>query len=1199
LDDVFKAGHITLAQKVEIEKKFESNPDRQAVFIPRGDSGIIVTRNIKDKDLMLSVVGHEVGHGVLSGITHKIFRSVDGKEDSRTDREKALAARLQKAFHADVDDVNLPAYTKKTEGQFTEWFADKMSAYARGLAQSRTEKGKGLADKLYQSSAEKLREVFNKTKGQTSPRFHRNTKFENVIKEYVKDNVFANIRSIGYGKIESIILGPPITAQTASLSHAKLGQGVKFLGNLGRGEKSLIGSTPFRALFDVHNRMKMHGMQVVADMVYKETNSREQHTAYYNMLNNARAEFAAKLKKVFPQSETTANMTQIMEQLAKELPTGQLTPKAKAVRKMLGEFHRYMNDAGFPVEFDPLFFPRDYKLSAMEAHSQHFLDILTSESAPGASDALSLPQARAVLEGFLTPIDPNDAEGLLAKKLQAQYERKIPSSKMPALVEAGFATTDPVSALKRYIDKHTQYAEHYRAFGGFEYVQGYHTRETIEGYVADADRAAAYAKNRRLIEAKMKLHELWEKPTNSKFTQEQIDQYYSDSLTEAQKRGYVQDDGNGGHKWIHPDSQLRDRMQSLVYAYEQKHGAVAAAKWEKEANTLLEHALGQNSRPNRNGFIFNLIGEARAYESLRTLMFSGVASVPEIAVAFQRSKGEVGMVNFAKIVWDSVRNYDDAKEMAELMGFIQDDMASIIAMDMLSVHDGDGGVGRFFRKGIAPLMKYNGNEMIVNLSRVVAMKAGMHFLRSSALKATGPEGKAKTRALRYLEELNIDAATVIRWMDDVQYKGLKEASTQDGNSMHAADAAKVRAALNTFINESVMRPNAAERPTWADHPIGTFVYHLKTFAYSFGKRVVGGAIREINARRKEGDSRFDALTESMVYALPALMVFTLFGAMSDELRNRIATLVGEGEWRGTWGANREDPLAMVGKWMSRSGLLTSAPFFDPVYDTLTGKPSVNSFAFGAGPLASHAWDLFKPSARGRTTDVMGVSVDKRILKSIPVVNQLPYLKGVNAMPPVRNKGVAGAVYDWALSFFKDAPGPRKLKGRFSGVVTQIEDGDTAFVRDAKGKIHHIRLFGIDTNEKGQRGGNDQTSALSDMVLGKRVVISDYGNGLFGRMLGVIQLNGVDINAKMLEEGKAWYSHTYAEDLPDDMKRLYVTALNNAYRGKKSQWDGRTQLDPQDYKRMMRRFEKIKKATAEAAKPSFWESLVGGGVSGGT
>jgi len=1175
VNDVFKAGHITLEQKVEIEKLFESEPDRKAVFVPRGDSGIIITRNFSDKDLMLSVVGHEVGHGVFSGIEEKIF-------NPQTARDKTLSEKLRNEFNKDVADPDLPAYTKAIRSEFKEWFSDKMSAYARGLAKGRGEKARGLAEKLFQSSAEQLRTVFNRTKGQTNPRFHRNMKFENVIKAYVKDNVFENISSIGYGKIESIILGPPITGQTATLTHAHLGQGVQFLRNLGN--ESVIGKTPFKRLFDVHNRMQMHGMQSIADMIYKETNTRAQHAAYYNMLNNARAEFAGKLKVIFPKKETAENMNQVMEQLAQELPTAQLTPKAKAVRKLLGEFHKYMNDAGFPVEFDPLFFPRDYQLSTIEARPQQFLDILTSESTPGAQDALSLPQARAVLEGFLTPIDPNDPDGLLAKKLQAQYERKIPSSKMKGLVEAGFATTDPQSAFKRYVDKHTQYAEHYRAFGGFEYLQGYHSRRTIEEYAADADKAAAYTKNRRLLEGKMRLHELWKKPTNPNFTQEQTDEYYHTSLMEAQRRGYVKDDGDNGFQWIHPDSKLRDKMQVLTEAHFAKHGdAAKTKKWVEEANTLIEHALGRNSRPNRNGFIFNLIGEVRAYESLRTLMFSGVASVPEIAVAFQRSKGEVGMADFARIVWDSVRNYDDAKELAEVMGLIQNDMASIIAMDMLSVHDGEGGVGRLFRKGIGPLMKYNGNEMIVNLSRVVAMKAGMHFLRSSALKATGPEGKAKTRALRYLEELNIDAATVIRWMDDVQYKGLKESSTQSGNSHHANDAARVRAALNTFANETVMRPNAAERPTWADHPIGTFVYHLKTFAYSFGKRVVGGAIREINARHKEGDSRIDALTESMVYALPSLMVFTLFGAMSDELRNRIATLAGEGEWRGTWGANREDPLAMVGKWMSRAGLITSAPFFDPVYDTLTGNPSVNSFAFGAGPLASHAFDLFKPNDRSD-------SVKKKVLKSLPIVNQLPYLKGVNAMPPVKNKGVAGAIYDWAKSFFVHV-GPRDLKSRFSGVITEIEDGDTAFVRMANGKVHHVRLFGIDTNEKTQQGGDEQTAALSDMVLGKRVVISDYGTGLFGRMLGVIHLDGVDINAKMLEEGKAWYSHTYAEDLPDDLKKLYVKSLNNAFVGKKSQWDGRQQLDPQTYKKMMRAFEKAKKraaAVAADAEPKWWE-----------
>ena len=1183
VDDVYTNGHITAQEKLEVEQKFEADPDRKAVFVPRGDTGVIITRNHTDKDLMLSVVGHEVGHGVFNGIRHKIFNPV-------TDREKALSTRLQKAFHKDVDDPSLPSYTRKTEAEFVEWFADKISASARGILRSKTEQNRGLAERFFQSSTEQLRTVFNKTKGQTNPRFHKNTVFANVIKEYVNDNVFENIRSIGYGKIESIILKPVTTNQTAGITHAQLGMGARFWGALQNGSVNVINKSQLKRAFDVHNRMQLHGMGVISDMIYKETNSRKGSRAYYNQLNNARADFMGRLKQIFPNRETAANMNQIMEQLAQELPTAELTPQAKKVRKLLGEFHRYMNDAGFPVEFDPLFFPRDYQLGTIEARPQQFMDLLTAESTPGAKDGLSKRQARTVLEGFLTPIDHLEPDGMLAKKLKTQYERQIPASKMKQLNEAGFVTPDPQAALKQYFNIHTEYAEHYRAFGGFEYVQGYHAMTTIEAYATDDEKAAAYAKNRRLLEAKMKLHDLWSKPTNSAFTKEQVDQYYFDSLNEAQRRGYLEDDGDGGFRWLHPDARLRQTMQNLTDAKERETGSKKKAqKWNEEANTLLEHALGRNSRPDRNSFIFNAIGEVRAYESLRTLMMSGVASVPEVAVAYQRTKGEVGMVNFAKILWDSAKNYQDVKEMAEMIGAVQNDMASIIAMDMLSVHDGVGGRGRFARNLIGPLLKYNGNEAIVNYSRAVSMKAGMHFLRSSAKHATGPDGKRKTRALRYLQELNIDAATVLRWMNDTEYKGTQEATTQRGTSYHANDAAAVRNAINTFVNEAVMRPNLAERPTWADHPIGTFVYHLKTFAYSFGKRVVGGGAREMNARRKEGTSSLQALGSTMGYAIPSIFVFSLFGALSDELRNRVATLVGEGPWRGTWGANREDPTAMVAKWMSRAGF-DSAPFFDPIYDLVTGNPNWNSTAFGAGPTASHIFDLLKPEIgmgyKG-TVDVAGVDVDKRVLKSIPIVNQLPYLKGVKAMPPVKNKGVAGAVYDFAKALFAHS-GPRKEMSRFSGVVTEIEDGDTAFVRMANGDIRHVRLFGIDTNEKRQKGGDEQTRALSDMVLGKRVAVGDYGEGVFGRTLGVIYLNGEDINRRMLSEGKAWYSHKYASDQPDELKNQYVTALNSAFSGKKAQWDGRDRVNPAAFKRMKNQIERERKRLEEEAEGNWWE-----------
>ena len=1182
LGDIYKNGHITAEEKLEVEQKFEADPDRKAVFVPRGDTGVIITRNIKDKDLMLSVIGHEVGHGVLKGIQHRVFNPV-------TDRDKTLSDKLKKIFHDDVDNPDRPLYTRKTESEFTEWFSDRISAYARSILRSKTEKSRGLAERFFQSSAEKLRTVFNKTKGSTAKRFHKNQRFENVINEYRNDNAFENIRSIGYGKIESIIVQPPVTNQTAGITHAQLGMGARFWRALENGSVDVINKTQIKRAFDVHNRMQLHGIGEISGWIYKETNSNKNHDAYYNQLNIARAEFAGKLKKIFPNRETPANMNQIMEQLAQELPTSELTPQAKKVRKLLGDFHKYMNNAGFPVEFDPLFFPRDYQLGTIEARPQQFLDILMSESTPGANDALTSRQARTVLEGFLTPVDHTEPDGMLAKKLKAQYERQIPSTKMKQLNEAGFSTPNPKEALQKYFNVHTEYAEHYRAFGGFEYLHDYHSKATIESYATDEEKRAAYAKNRRLLEAKMKLHGMWRKPTNTAFTQEQIDEYYLSSLQQAQIQGYLESDGDGGYRWLHPDARLRQKMQELTQEKVRTKGAKAARKWNMEANTLIEHALGRNSRPDRQSFIFNAIGEVRAYESLRTLMFSGIASVPEVAVAYQRSKGEVGMTDFAKILWDSAKNSEDVYELAEMIGTLQHDMAAVIAMDMLSVHDGAGGRGRFARSLIGPLLKFNGNEGIVNYSRVVATKAAMHFLRSTAKRAAGPDGRRKTRALRYLEELDIDHATVLRWMEDVEYKGLKEATTQGGASSHANDAARVRAAINMFVNESVMRPNVAERPTWADHPIGTFIYHLKTFAYSFSKRVAGGAFREMQARRREGTSTIQALGSTVGYALPSMFVFSLFGALSDELRNRVATLIGDGPWKGTWGANNEDPTAMFGKWLDRAGF-ASAPFLDPIYDLVTGNPNWNSVAFAAGPTASHIFDLVKPEVGmgyKKTVDVAGVDVDTRVLKSIPVVNQLPYLKGVKSMPPVKNKGVAGAVYDWAKSFFERS-GPRKEMSRFSGVVTEIEDGDTAFVTMANGDVREVRLFGIDTNEKRQQGGDEQTKALSDMVMGKRVAVGDYGKGFFGRTLGVIYLNGEDMNRRMLSEGKAWYSHKYAEDMPQDMQNSYVTALNAAFSGKKAQWDGRPRVSPSAFKRMKNQIERERKRLEEEAEGNWWE-----------
>jgi endonuclease YncB( thermonuclease family) len=95
-----------------------------------------------------------------------------------------------------------------------------------------------------------------------------------------------------------------------------------------------------------------------------------------------------------------------------------------------------------------------------------------------------------------------------------------------------------------------------------------------------------------------------------------------------------------------------------------------------------------------------------------------------------------------------------------------------------------------------------------------------------------------------------------------------------------------------------------------------------------------------------------------------------------------------------------------------------------------------------------------------------------------------------------------------------------IQKQFSGICSEVLDGDTIIV---KGK--RIRFFGIDAPEKSQRAlsgeriGEWSTSYLKKLILGKRVSVTYYKKGFYGRIIGEIWMDE-NINLKMLEEGMA-------------------------------------------------------------------------------
>mgnify|MGYP003626350749 FL=1 len=79
-----------------------------------------------------------------------------------------------------------------------------------------------------------------------------------------------------------------------------------------------------------------------------------------------------------------------------------------------------------------------------------------------------------------------------------------------------------------------------------------------------------------------------------------------------------------------------------------------------------------------------------------------------------------------------------------------------------------------------------------------------------------------------------------------------------------------------FVDESIVRPNAAERPIWASDPRFALVWQLKSFFYAYGKNIVGGFLRESKSRYNETGSLTDA-SIPLLLAASTMLPLTMLG----------------------------------------------------------------------------------------------------------------------------------------------------------------------------------------------------------------------------------------------------------------------------------------------------------------------------------
>ena len=104
-------------------------------------------------------------------------------------------------------------------------------------------------------------------------------------------------------------------------------------------------------------------------------------------------------------------------------------------------------------------------------------------------------------------------------------------------------------------------------------------------------------------------------------------------------------------------------------------------------------------------------------------------------------------------------------------------------------------------------------------------------------------------------------------------------------------------------------------------------------------------------------------------------------------------------------------------------------------------------------------------------------------------------------------------------FAKEAPAQADV---WTGWVSWVMDGDTVLVvRPGQQEPVKLRLDAVDAPETCQPGGAAARDAMMALALRKSVQVQSLGHDSYGRVIGRLTVNGVDLGAEMVRSGMAW------------------------------------------------------------------------------
>ena len=129
-------------------------------------------------------------------------------------------------------------------------------------------------------------------------------------------------------------------------------------------------------------------------------------------------------------------------------------------------------------------------------------------------------------------------------------------------------------------------------------------------------------------------------------------------------------------------------------------------------------------------------------------------------------------------------------------------------------------------------------------------------------------------------------------------------------------------------------------------------------------------------------------------------------------------------------------------------------------------------------------------------------------------------------------------------------------------VVGVSDGDTIRVITADSKQIKVRLHGIDAPERGQAFGTVTTKGLRSLLAGRQVSIDPMSTDRYGRTVGMVYADGLNVNEAMVANGWTWVFPKYCTQSFCDQWRQAETS---AKAGKSGLWRDGAALPPWEWR----------------------------------